>query len=260
MNVIDTVLFLIFISALLLIKILYVSLVVSDGAIDRIQNPRYTLQMTEGVLLMSCVLGLLLVHYFQFDFIVADFLYKKTQWASQDTFIVNILLHKITRVFLIALMVILGIKLFRLKKEKESQQATYDLFILMLTVLLSVGIVSLLKRMTEVDCPWDLLMYGGSKPFYSLFNYPAEALPSAHCFPASHASVGFSWVAAYFYFLVQNNRLKTKVLVTALLLGCIFAAIQQLRGAHFISHDISSLLICLLTSVIVYSLAYRSKT
>ena len=103
------------------------------------------------------------------------------------------------------------------------------------------------------------IRYGGDKPFFSIFDYPELLKPSSHCFPASHASVGFTWIAVFFYFQVKNRLHKNKVLFVVLLLGFSFGAAQQIRGAHFISHDIWSLIICLSTSIFIYSIAYKGE-
>ena len=139
------------------------------------------------------------------------------------------------------------------------KEKLYDLFILLLTIILSVALVSLLKRFFEADCPWDLLRYGGEKPFYSLFEYPENMLPSKHCFPASHASVSFSWIALFFYLKVKNYQHKFKVLIAVVFMGLSFGLAQQIRGAHFLSHDIWSLIICLISAIVIYSIAYRKK-
>ena len=63
----------------------------------------------------------------------------------------------------------------------------------------------------------------------------------------------------YFYASVYYPKQRMKVLTTVLILGFIFGISQQLRGAHFLSHDIWSLLVCLFVNIGVYSYAYREK-
>ncbi|MGY0505123.1 phosphatase PAP2 family protein [Luteimonas sp. e5] len=117
------------------------------------------------------------------------------------------------------------------------------LWVLLASVLVSVTVVALLKRGSGVACPWDLLRYGGSLPYH--LPWSASALPgSGGCFPAGHASGGYAWVALYFFFARVAPRWRRPALAAALLLGALFGFSQQLRGAHFLSHDIVTLTLC----------------
>ena len=77
--------------------------------------------------------------------------------------------------------------------------------------------------------------------FVGLFEARPPDMPSAACFPGGHSSAGYAWVALYFFAWVVRPQLRGRLLATALLAGAIFGAGQQLRGAHFLSHDLWSL-------------------
>lgn len=123
---------------------------------------------------------------------------------------------------------------------------------LLLSTLLSTAAVGLLKRWTNVDCPWDLLRYGGDKAYYGLFMPRPSVLGHAKCFPAGHASAGYAWVALYFFLLRMRPHLRWWGLGFALGLGLLFGIAQQLRGAHFLSHDLWSLMICWLVALLLH--------
>ena len=243
----------------LILKTLYQELGVVDQPNKLNQKHQYLPQSPELLLLVFAVSGLVVVYFFHVDFLVADWIYQHTQWFYKKSFIANDLLHKLPKMCLMAVYLYLLIKLINKFRVSGRSQEVFDMSIMLLAIILSVSVVTLLKRFLEVDCPWDLLAYGGDKPFFPLFNYNPAYLPSANCFPASHASVGFSWIAVYFYLSVNNHPLKYKALLAALVMGGLFGITQQLRGAHFISHDLTSLLICLVTSMSVYAIAYPSK-
>lgn len=123
---------------------------------------------------------------------------------------------------------------------------------LLIATLLSTAMVGLLKRSTNVDCPWDLLRYGGEHAYYGLLAHRPAGLARAACFPAGHASAGYAWVSLYFFAMATAPRWRWWALGSALSLGMLFGGAQQLRGAHFLSHDLWSLMICWLVALALY--------
>lgn len=111
---------------------------------------------------------------------------------------------------------------------------------IVLGILLSTGVVGLLKSVTNVDCPWDLQRYGGTRPYITLFADRPDQLPHARCFPGAHSSSGFALMC--FYFLLRDTRRHAARMALAggLLAGLVFSLGQQARGAHFLSHDLTS--------------------
>lgn len=115
---------------------------------------------------------------------------------------------------------------------------------LLACVLLSLVGVAAFKQLLPMDCPWDLLSYGGSQQFVGLFSpWPSDRAPNA-CFPAGHASVGYAWLGLYFYCRQLLPRLALPALMLSSILGLVLGINQQLRGAHFISHDIATAAWC----------------
>lgn len=123
---------------------------------------------------------------------------------------------------------------------------------LLWSTLLATCLVSALKLLTHMDCPWDIQGYGGLRPYFGLFDMRPAALRASGCFPSGHASAGYAWVALYFFFASVAPRWRFAGLRVGLLLGAIFGISQQLRGAHFASHDVAALLLCWLTALILY--------
>lgn len=132
---------------------------------------------------------------------------------------------------------------------KPASQWRTPLAYLLLSTLLATALVGAMKRGTHMDCPWDLLRYGGEKAYYGLFTRRPVGLDSAGCFPAGHASAGYAWVALYFFFLATRPRWRWWGLGLALGTGLVFGIAQQLRGAHFLSHDLWALMVCWLVAL-----------
>lgn len=128
------------------------------------------------------------------------------------------------------------------------------LLYLLLSVAVTTLIAGLLKSVTGMDCPWDLLRYGGERPFVGLLEARPLSLPRAACFPAGHASGGYAWIALYFFWRVTRPRWRYYGLAIGLGLGAAFGLAQQLRGAHFLSHDLTTLAIAWFVALGLYQL------
>lgn len=114
----------------------------------------------------------------------------------------------------------------------------------------------MLKSQSIHHCPWDLQRYGGYAPYLRLFDSLPDGVKAGHCFPAGHASSGL-WLAAFFVFwLPSRPRMACFMFMVGLLPGLMLGWVQQLRGAHFLTHTlwsawIASLLILILARLIL---------
>jgi membrane-associated PAP2 superfamily phosphatase len=129
----------------------------------------------------------------------------------------------------------------------------WPLTMLGVSIALSTALVSQLKRATGMDCPWDLGRYGGRLPYYGLFE-SRHGLPATGCFPAGHASAGYAWLALYFFALATRPNLRWPALGVGLVAGGVLGIAQQLRGAHFLSHDLWTLAICWIVPLLLFRL------
>ncbi|GFE81133.1 PAP2 family phosphoesterase [Steroidobacter agaridevorans] len=127
------------------------------------------------------------------------------------------------------------------------------------SIVLSVGLVGLLKSLTNVDCPRDLTEFGGAFPFIHLFEHRPAALRHARCFPAAHASSGYALLALYFV-LRERSRIAARFgLAAGLAMGLVFGIAQQSRGAHFVSHDVWSAMLVWTVSLSLYTFAFKAR-
>jgi len=196
----------------------------------------------------------------QLDFVLASAIFELEggQWRLTNHWLFSEVLHSGTR-FLnnIILANLLGFWLYQQLSNKTCSERTSALTKLVISLLLSFSVVALLKRLLPAECPWDLQQFGGDLPFIGIFaQRPADMHPT-QCFPAGHASVGYAWVALYFYFLPVCAKKARIGLTIGLLLGFLLGATQQLRGAHFFSHDLTTLWLCWVISSLVF-LSYPS--
>ncbi|MGX2089671.1 phosphatase PAP2 family protein [Xanthomonas axonopodis] len=93
---------------------------------------------------------------------------------------------------------------------------------LLVSMLASTVIISLIKRYSGLDCPWDIAQLGGTKPYYTLFDPRPFDAHSSGCFPAGHAGSGYAWLALYFFLLDVRPRWRLLGLLAGIALGAVF--------------------------------------
>lgn len=113
--------------------------------------------------------------------------------------------------------------------------------VLALAALLVPLAVSLLKRASSSHCPWDLAEFGGAEIYVRLFEPALPGAVAGHCMPAGHASAGLWLVALAVFWLPERPRMAAAVIAATLGFGFGMGMIQQLRGAHFLSHTLWSM-------------------
>lgn len=123
------------------------------------------------------------------------------------------------------------------------------------SALLVPLVISTLKQASGAHCPWDLARYGGTQPYLRLFDALPLGVPAGHCLPAGHASSALWLVSLCAYWLPGRPQGARRVALVALLLGGLVGWMQQLRGAHFLTHTLWSIwLACAVVLIVIVSL------
>jgi len=110
-----------------------------------------------------------------------------------------------------------------------------------LSAVLVPLVISTLKQASVAHCPWDLARYGGTEPYLRLFDALPLGVPAGHCLPAGHASSALWLVSLCVYWLPGRPQGARKAALAALLFGGLVGWMQQLRGAHFLTHTLWSI-------------------
>jgi membrane-associated PAP2 superfamily phosphatase len=124
---------------------------------------------------------------------------------------------------------------------------------------LGTGLTALGKTVINRHCPWDYARYGGKVPYVRLFEPPAPGYPVGHGFPAGHAAGGYALLGSYFIFYRRSRRLAMAGLFLGLTTGTVFAVGQQVRGAHFASHNLWTILLCWGSALLLYTFIFRGR-
>jgi membrane-associated PAP2 superfamily phosphatase len=93
-----------------------------------------------------------------------------------------------------------------------------------------------------VSCPNDLVIFNGDLPYLNLWQNIVAATP-ARCFPAAHASAGFSLYGLAF--LPTLRKYRYQIFTTVTVLGWTMGLYKMLFGDHFFSHTLVSMLLSL---------------
>jgi len=127
------------------------------------------------------------------------------------------------------------------------------LLFLSLALTLAPATVSSLKSVSPRSCPYDLVEYGGHAPRLGLLEAAPPGEFPGRCFPSGHASAGFCLFAFYFAGRALGNRgLMRAGLWGSLAAGMLFGFARIAQGAHFLSHNLWSALVCWLVILALY--------
>ena len=201
--------------------------------------------------LVAAVLASVLLMHGGGDRGLADALFhlEGGRWALRDHWLTSEVIHGGGRAAsVLAWLAVLGLYLRALRHSDQAPLHRPLLYVLV-AVAFGAGAVSVLKSITHVDCPWDLLGYGGKRMPLGLFAPLPAGTRAGVCYPAGHASAGYAWVSLYFAALLWQPRWRWHGLAIGLAAGLLFGIGQQLRGAHFLSHDVARLAVCWLLSL-----------
>lgn len=109
-----------------------------------------------------------------------------------------------------------------------------------MSAVLVPSAISLLKHASASHCPWDLQRYGGSAPYVRLLEWMPASVHAGHCLPAGHASSALWLVSVAAFWWPRRPRIALAVGGAMLILGLAVGWVQQLRGAHFLTHTLWS--------------------
>ena len=211
--------------------------------------------------LLAFLAAIAFISALELDWLLAHRIYawEGYRWTLKKAFVMEALLHRTGRDLSVAAWA--GVLVVWLMSFKRASLKTWrrPLGYLLLSVLLATLLISWIKSWSNVDCPWDIDGLGGTRPHIGLFEVRPAGLPNGRCFSAGHASGGYSWTALYFFFLMARPHLRWRGLGIGLGVGILFGIGQQLRGAHFLSHDLWTAMICWLVAFGLYCVFQRGK-
>jgi len=206
---------------------------------------------------LSCIF-LLVLDLTELDLFLANLVYVD-DFLLRNNFISKVILHDFAQKFAwLVYFALLGLIVFArtIFKQLSKLQRTQ----LALMPLISILVITIVKTLSNTSCPWHLEMFGGAEQYQShLLNFFTAKNGAGNCFPAGHATSGFAFIGGFFIWRKQHPKLARIWLIASISAGLFFGAVQQLRGAHFLSHTLWSTWLCFACSYASFNfLAYLS--
>jgi membrane-associated PAP2 superfamily phosphatase len=134
------------------------------------------------------------------------------------------------------------------------------LLFLFLSMLIASSAVAGLKGVTGKHCPYDMRDFGGRLPYMELLDPLPPGAEPGRCWPGGHAASGFCLFGFYFASIwLGRRRWAAATLAGVLLLGFGVGMARVVQGAHFLSHNVWSALICWLIALALYEAMLRQR-
>ena len=214
--------------------------------------------------IMALAITLIFIHYSDLDikFQSLFFNFETKLWLiDKNDQLIKFIFYRFPKYCIVTYGVILifwGSKLWLFKEREDLQK---KILFLILALILIPLIVAILKHYSPIVCPVHIEEFGGWQKHVSPLNmFKPEVLfgNGGKCFPAGHASGGFSMIALYF--VMQSRRAKLIALIGSLSLGSIMGAYQIAKGVHYLSDTITTLAIAYLVCIALEKLLLKEKS
>lgn len=137
--------------------------------------------------------------------------------------------------------------------------ARLPLLFIVLSIAAGSSTVVELKHLTNVYCPSALTQFGGDRPMYSPFDISTwvTSLNNGQCWPGGHSSYGFALWPFYFIAREFRRQLAPPVFAAIFVYGNILGSVRVVQGAHFLSHQWWTALICWFITLGLYVVLLR---
>lgn len=198
----------------------------------------------------------ILFHQSFLDEWVARHFYFSHGWIYRDSFLFEKILHKGGVLFTIFLISCLVLKLFWQWNDHTKKKQRNFILITLISSISTIAVVSLFKRYSTFPCPWNSTMFNGQVKVPDLWLVFSSQLSRQHCFPAGHSSAGFAFLSMYYAYYYSYGQKRLLALMPGVLLGVAYGGAQQVRGAHFMSHDLSTIfltILCTWITILIFS-------
>lgn len=218
-------------------------------------------------LVLSVILLLSMTAFFELtdaDLWIQDYFYnfKSQQWLvdKESALLQGIFYHGAKR-FVVVIGIIALTLLGLSYRETRWKIHRKSLWMLVLSLIFVPSLIAGSKNITNIHCPWSIERYGSDTPYIKLFEpYPKTFNPErpGKCFPAGHPTGGFALMSLYFVFSIRKKRVMG--LGFGFIMGWIMGIYQMLKGAHYMSHTLFSMIASWIVILLVYHFVFHQRS
>ena len=206
------------------------------------------------VVAITLILVVVLFEFSSVDAIVQSLIYNNnTQlWlVDRNDPLLDLIFYSGIKKIFISLVLFLLFSLIFLRKFNWVKKNTKGMVIVVLAGFVVPLTVGALKEATNMPCPNQLIEYGGPYQHMGLFESLSidQQRPATRCYPAGHASGGFSLLALLFLFVAARSR--RNILVVIMALGWSTAGYKMFIGDHFLGHNVVTMVLAWLLILII---------
>lgn len=212
-----------------------------------------------GVALLVAALVLVLMSQFtDLDVALADRSFDTVlhRFAWRDTWFADAFMHRWVKLPLIVLgsvLVLVALVEAVLQRPRLGAANRWRLRVSALIALIVPLVISLVKHQSASHCPWGIDRYGGNAPHLRLLDSVPAGFELGGCFPAGHASSALWLAGLCVWWLPRRPRMAAAVFAAGLAAGFALGWVQQMRGAHFLSHTLWSIWI---TAAVIWTVLF----
>ena len=217
------------------------------------------LRTVDIALILSGILILWIGNYTSIDLALADAMFDRASgtFPWHHAWLAERFNHGILKTILqVAGALVVALAAWDWARPRPTWEASRrtGLRVLALSAILVPTCISVLKHFSDSHCPWDLQRYGGREPYVRILEMLPAGVSPGQCLPGGHASSALWLVGLAVFWLPHRPRMAAAVGGLMLAFGLAVGWMQQLRGAHFLTHTLWSMWI----AVFIVDVLYRT--
>lgn len=217
-----------------------------------------------ALLLCMALILVFIGRHTELDLALADHYYDAAaaRFSGREDWFFEFVMHHLAKALMIAVGMVSPLVLLAdrvLGYTLVSDETRRAVWVVALSSVAIPVAISLTKYFSIHHCPWNLTRYGGFAPYLRIFDALPAGASAGRCFPAGHASSAL-WLASVCAFWLPAKPLRAlQAFLAGLLPGLALGWVQQMRGAHFLTHTLWSLWIAALVILLLARLLLPSR-